>query len=274
MTRGITRTGKTAAAAPATHQRVAVLLGLLAVMAGASPALAQVLPATPGIDRPVPDGHLTVEDPFLELHSGPGRGFPVFFVVERGRWIAIELRRTDWFLVRTQEGARGWVPRAQMERTLAGGATSLRDLLVDGLLARRVEMGGAWGRFEGETMLKLWAHVRASEVFGVELASGQVQGVFSGTDFWQLSLVAEPWGQATWSPFASVGLGQFRNFPNSSLVGARFTDARLASAGLGLRWRAGPRLIVRADWTLYTAFVGDDRSPEYRALTAGLAFSF
>ncbi len=273
MTRGTQRTGTTATArmAPA-HGGVAASLLLLLLLA--LPSQAQILPATPGVDRPVPDGHLTVEDPFLELHSGPGRGFPVFFVVERGRWIAIEMRRTDWFLVRTQEGARGWVPRAQIERTLAGGATSLRDLMVDGLLARRVEMGGSWGRFDGESMLKLWAHVRASEIFGVELATGQVQGVFSGTDFWHASLVAEPWGQAAWSPFASVGLGQFRNFPNTSLVGAKFTDARLASASIGLRWRAGPRLIVRADWTLYTAFVADDRSPEYRALTAGLAFSF
>ena len=34
------------------------------------------------------------------------------------------------------------------------------------------------------------------------------------------------------------------------------------------------RLALRLDWTLYTAFVADERSPEYRALTAGLAFSF
>jgi hypothetical protein len=247
---------------------------LLAAVVGL-PAQAQVQPPQPGRgDIAPPAGHLVVVDPFLELRSGPGRGFPVFFVVEKERWIVVEMRRTDWFLVLTQEGARGWVARSQIERTLAGGERPMRDLLVDGLLANRMELGGAWGRFEKEPMLKLWAHWRASEIFGLEATTGQVQGVFSGTDFWHLALVAEPWGRATWSPYASVGLGQFRNFPNTSLVGARFTDARLASASAGLRWNVNPRLVLRLDWTLYTANVADDRSPEYRALTAGLAFSF
>jgi hypothetical protein len=263
MTRGLARIIQAAAA------------GLLALLLGTGPVQAQVQPAQPGRgDIAAPAGHLIVEDPFLELHSGPGRGFPIFFVVERGRWIVIEMRRTDWFLVLTQEGARGWVARAQIEKTLAGGQTSMRDLLVDGLLANRMELGGAWGRFEREPMLKLWAHWRASEIFGVEATTGQVQGVFSGTDFWHLAVVAEPWGRSRWSPFAGVGIGQFRNFPNTSLVGARFTDARLSSASLGLRFNPNPRLVLRLDWTLYTAFVADERSPEYRALTAGLAFSF
>jgi hypothetical protein len=262
---------RAAADAAAAARALALVLAFVAT----APALAQVQPAQPGRgDIAPPAGHLVVEDPFLELRSGPGRGFPVFFVVERGRWVVIEMRRTDWFLVLTQEGARGWVARAQIERTLAGGQVSMRDRLVDGLLADRVQLGGAWGRFEREPMLKLWAHWRASDIFGLEATTGQVQGVFSGTDFWHLAVVAEPWGRGRWSPFAGVGIGQFRNFPNSSLVGARFTDARLASASLGLRFNAGPRLALRLDWSLYTAFVADERSPEYRALTAGLAFSF
>ena len=32
---------------------------------------------------------LKVADPYLELHTGPGRGFPVFFVVQREDWVVV-----------------------------------------------------------------------------------------------------------------------------------------------------------------------------------------
>ena len=219
---------------------------------------------------------LQVSDPFLEMHTGPGRGYPVFHVVERGQRVTVEMRRTDWYRVRAEGGPVGWVPRRQLELTLteAGATKSFRDILVDDFVVRRVEFGGAWGRFKAEPMLKLWTQVRLAETVGVELGVAQVQGVFSGTDFWSLSLTSEPWSDRRLSPFFSVGLGQFRNIPNSSLVNAVPTDARLAHATLGVRWYLGERFVARLDGSLYTAFVADNRSIEYRAFTAGLAFFF
>ena len=35
---------------------------------------------------------LRVADPYLEMHTGPGRGFPVFFVVARDEWVEVQLR--------------------------------------------------------------------------------------------------------------------------------------------------------------------------------------
>ena len=43
---------------------------------------------------------VTVDDPYLEMHTGPGVGYPVFNVVDRGEIVEIVMRRTDWFLVR------------------------------------------------------------------------------------------------------------------------------------------------------------------------------
>ena len=57
-----------------------------------------------------------VAEPFLELHTGPGQGFPVFHVVDRGQRIEVLKRRTDWFQVRTDRGVRGWVPLGGHER--------------------------------------------------------------------------------------------------------------------------------------------------------------
>ena len=59
-----------------------------------------------------------VADPYLEMHTGPGRGFPKFHVVDRGETVEVMKRRTDWFLVRDGDGTEGWVDRAQLELTL------------------------------------------------------------------------------------------------------------------------------------------------------------
>lgn len=241
----------------------------LPLLAGAA-LQARAADAAPRAER------LQVAEPYLELRTGPGRGYPVFFVVEKAQWVAVELRRTDWYRVRAEGGQLGWVQRSQLETTLtaAGSAKTFRDLLLDDYLKRRVEFSGGWGRFKGEPMLRLGLQARLADTLGAELTVGQVQGLFSGTDFWHVSLVSEPWSDRRFSPYFAVGLGQFRNIPNSSLVDATITDAKLAHASLGLRWHLSERFTARLDWTLYTAFVADNRSTEYRSLTAGLGFYF
>jgi hypothetical protein len=260
------------ASAPATSAPPLVAPGSPAATATAAPA-ADTRYGPDYVER------LQVADPFIELRTGPGRGYPVFHVIERRGWIRIELRRTDWYQVRSennQGGIVGWVHRSQLESTLteAGAGKTFRDLLLDDYLGRRVEFGAAWGRLRAEPMLKLFTGVRLGETLGVELTFAQVQGAFSGSDFWHIALVSEPWSHQRLSPFASVGFGRFRNIPNTSLVQAQTVNANLGHAGVGLRWHLSERFVARLDWSLYTAFVSEQRSLEYRATTVGISFFF
>jgi hypothetical protein len=217
-----------------------------------------------------------ITDPYIELHTGPGRGFPVFFVAERSEWIEILLRRTDWFKVRTADGQEGWVNRAQLESTLteAGTTKAFRDVLLDDYLRRRLEMGAAWGLFDGEPMIKVWGGYRFADALGIELTIGQVQGTFAGTELWNVNLNVEPWSDQRLSPFFGVGVGRFRNFPNLSLVNAVETTANLANAAIGVRWYISERFVARLDYTMYLAYVSDSSSTDYQAATLGIAFFF
>jgi hypothetical protein len=217
-----------------------------------------------------------ITDPYIELRTGPGRGYPVFFVAAREEWIEILLRHTDWFKVRAANGQEGWVNRKQLETTLteAGTTKAFRDILLDDYLQRKLELGAAWGQFESEPMLKIWSAYRFSDALSVEGTIGQVQGVFSGTDFWHVNLNVEPWSDRRLSPFFGIGLGRFKNIPNASLVNAIVTDANLANAAIGLRFHVAERFVARLDYSIYTAYVSDADSAEYKAVTAGIAFFF
>jgi hypothetical protein len=233
---------------------------------------------------PVPDSviggdkveRVQVTDPYIELHTFPGRGYPIFFVAARGEWIAIELRHTDWYKVRTAGGKEGWVTRSQLQTTLAesGLQQAFPDVALNDYLARRVELGAGYGRFHREPMIKFWLSYRLSDTLTIESTFGQVQGVFSGSTLWHVNLQAEPWSDQRFSPFAGIGIGRFKNIPNQSLVAFQTTDARLADAIVGARYHLSDRFMIRADYAIYTAFVSDQRSTEYRAATAGISFFF
>lgn len=253
------------------------LASLLIRIAGLALALLPLLASPPlhAADE-VRAERLQVTDPYVELHTGPGRGYPVFHVAPRGEWVELRLRQTDWFKVRTDKGVEGWVPRRQLETTLTQGGDrkAFRDVLLDDYLQRRVELGAAWGQFDGEPTLKVWTNVKLAETVSVEATAGQIQGLYSGTDYWHLNLHLEPWADQRLSPHFGIGFGNFSNLPNRSLVGALPTDAQLANVMLGLRWHLSERFVLRADYTLTTAYIADRRSGEYRALTAGLSFFF
>ena len=135
----------------------------------------------------------------------------------------IELRHTDWFRVRTDGGKVGWVQRGQLETTLtaAGEQQELprraaRRLPEPQAPARR-RLGPLQVGADAQGLDAATASPRRS---ASRRTLGQVQGVFSGTDFWHLNLIAEPWSDRRLSPFFGIGVGQFKNIPNQSLVGA------------------------------------------------------
>ena len=106
---------------------------------------------------------ILIADPFIELHTGPGRGYPIFHVAERGQEVEIVKRRTDWFMVRTSRGVEGWVPREQMIATLepTGEPLDLQEPARENYMSRRWQAGvnveQNFGRLaQGSFVQRLW----------------------------------------------------------------------------------------------------------------------
>jgi uncharacterized protein YgiM (DUF1202 family) len=217
-----------------------------------------------------------VADPYLELHTGPGRGYPIFDIAERGERVEILMRHTDWFKVRTARGKEGWVSRAQMEATLteAGERKTFRDVLFDDYLARRMEFGFSFGTLNHDPLLSAYAGYRLHENFVVELTASQSVGDFSTTSLYYASLVSQPFPDSRWSPFLSLGAGRFTNTPKSTLVSAVETKGGLANAAVGLRYYVTRQFFLRIEAKKHVALIDYNRTDDYTEMSAGAAFFF
>ena len=95
---------------------------------------------------------LVVTAPFLEMHSGPGRGYPVVYVVGRDELVTVLFSRTDWYKVRAPHGAEGWARREDLAITkLADGEPAPIPPYPDFASHR-----WRWGRGMGCTTARTW----------------------------------------------------------------------------------------------------------------------
>src|SRR5678816_939752 len=96
-----------------------------------------------------------VIEPYLELSTGPGRGYPVFHVIEREASVDVLFRRTDWFKVRDEQGVEGWARAGDMRRTkLADGSPFIFNLGdMAGFTSHNWELGIGGGDYGGAELI-------------------------------------------------------------------------------------------------------------------------
>jgi len=220
---------------------------------------------------------LEVVEPYLELHTGPGRGFPIFHVVDRGERVSLIQRKTDWYRVATAKGIEGWASRQSLEKTLtaAGVPATFRDTLLDDYLQRHLEVGFALGSLDqADPMVTVRAAYRFQQNLAIELAYAQATGNFSSSTFTYLSLVSHPFPEWEWSPYFSLGLGRFRNTPKQTLIGTQETEANLGNVAIGLNWYLTGSFIVRGEYRRHIVYQDVDRLNEYNELSLGFSFFF
>ncbi len=103
---------------------------------------------------------LVVTEPYLEMHSGPGRGFPVVYTVGRDELVTVLYSRTDWYKIRAPRGQEGWVRRADLMRTvLASGEPAPIPPYPD-FSTHRWEVGAGYGVYNRQNLVTAYAGLR------------------------------------------------------------------------------------------------------------------
>jgi len=214
-----------------------------------------------------------VADPYLEMQTGAGSGYPVFYVVERGEWVRILKRKTEWFKVRTDRGKEGWVRREQMEQTLTptGSKLDLPDVAEGDFVRRRWEMGISSGDFSGATIISAWSGYGFTRNLSMELSVSNVLGSYSSSLMGNVGLLAHPFPEWRFSPYFTLGTGIIQTTPKASLVQTRDRTNNTTHVGVGLRVYLAKRFIVRFDYKSLVIFSSQDDNQEINVWQIGFA---
>lgn len=201
---------------------------------------------------------LEVVDSYLEMHTGPGRGYPVFFVIEQGEAVEVLTRRPDWYEVRIKKGGEyklGWVKAPQIARTMkASGepadlpSTSYGDyaknrwrfgFVAGSLSGRELKNADTFGASLGYNPLSwLGAELELSKFYGNDVRGTQLN----------LNAVLEPFSQWRLSPSVILGGGTTDVEAQPRLVPLAFDNESHQTYGLRLNYYAGRNFIVRGEY--------------------------
>jgi uncharacterized protein YgiM (DUF1202 family) len=217
-----------------------------------------------------------VSAPYIELHTGPGRGYPIFYVAERGESVEILLRKTDWFKVRTARGKQGWVARAQIEQTqlAAGQPLRLADAGRDDYNRRRWELGAMGGSFGGADIITAYGGYAFASTLATELALSQVLGTYSDSLMLTVNLVAQPFPEWRVSPFFVLGSGVMHTNPKVTLVQSQSRLDSATHVGLGARTYLARRLLLRAEYNNYVVYQNKDSNQRINEWKIGFSVFF
>jgi hypothetical protein len=217
-----------------------------------------------------------VADPFIELHTGPGRGYPVFHVEERGAWIDVIRRKTGWYKVRTRKGQEGWVWREQLAETFmpSGAKTRLAETGREQFADHDFAVSAMGGQFEGAEVMTVAGSAYLTPNLSVEVAASKILADFSSSTMADVSVLAHPFPEWRISPFFALGTGVINTNPNVTLVEPRDKTDRLSRVGLGVRVYLTSRFEFRAQYNNYVIFQSVDDNQEVDEWKIGLTAFF
>lgn len=217
-----------------------------------------------------------VADPFIELRTGPGGGYPVFYVVERGGDISIIKRKTSWFKVRAANGKEGWVDRQQMELTMApdGSAVDFADPRFEDVTKSHWEAGLFSGEFDGAALISLYGGYAFSENLSFEITATQVLGDYSELELYNFSVNHYVFPQWLVTPYFSIGSGRIKTKPKSSLVTTANRDDDTLNVGVGIRAYLTQEFFFRLEYRNYVVLTNRDENEELEEWKAGFKVIF
>jgi hypothetical protein len=255
----------------------ALLVGVLLALTG--PATASPLDLVSERFRSE-QPQVTVADPFIELHTGPGRGYPIFYVAGEGEQVVVLKRKTDWFLIRMPRGSfdsrEGWVHVDQLRRTLdpAGNAIDIPSYGMDDFVTRRWELGLAGGDIDGAASISGTLTFNLTPHIGLHGELAQILGDHSDGYMGSVSVVIRPFPGWRVSPYFGIGTGYIAITPQTTIVQTQDLKDEIVHAGFGADVYMSRKFLLRLEYRRHTVLTSRDDNEEINQWKAGFSIFF
>jgi uncharacterized protein YgiM (DUF1202 family) len=222
------------------------------------------------------DQESTVVDAYLEMRTAPGRGYPVFYVAERGESIKLLKQKTDWVKIRNQHGIEGWVHVNEIGRTASenGDLLALKSPDLESFGNRRWEAGLMVGDYGGSDATTVYGGFHFTRNLSVEVELTENYGDFSDGRMATVNILHQMFPHWRYSPFLSIGGGVRETNPRSTLVSTSDRTDSTASVGAGLRIYLSRRLLLRVQYRNYAVMTDRDDDEEVDEWKIGISAFF
>lgn len=233
-------------------------------------------------DEPTEDAlNVLVMEPYIEMHTGPGRGYPVFHVVAGGDNIRIIKRRTSWFLIETntRRPVRGWAKYNDMTLTAKsvsddGSAIYASFPGYDRSNPSRWSWTIAGGDFSRAAAISTSFSYRLTSNIALQVEGSQILGDFSDGKMLTGSIRHYPFPAWRVSPYFQLGAGVLQTQPSATLVQAADRTDNTLLVGGGLNVFLGRRFNLLLDYRRHTVLTSRDNNEEINEWKLGFNVSF
>lgn len=222
---------------------------------------------------------LTVNAPYIDVHTGPGRGYPIFYVVERDDQIEVLKQRTDWFSIRVQDRSsekEGWVHRDHLTGSLYQNG-DVADFSLPGrldLAGNRWMLTGMGGDFAGADSLSFTLGYRMTQNLSIEGRVGRAVGDFSDSEFAYARISSQPFPEWRISPFFVLGSGVIYTSPNTQLVQAEDREDAAMLVGLGVQSFLSRAFTIRLEYNQHLVLTNREINEDVNEWQLGFSVSF
>ncbi|WP_298442729.1 SH3 domain-containing protein [uncultured Ferrimonas sp.] len=216
----------------------------------------------------------TIAVPLVELHSGPGIGYPVVQVLEQGEDVTLLLTRTSWIKVQDKRGQQGWVPSQALTGLLYQSQPLLNAQANPSFALRHWESGVLYGDLEGANFYNIYADIALSDVFSAELSAGKALGKISDSSLFELMLMSHLVPEWPVVPYVGIGGGYISTSPHGVIADGIKRDHALMSATSGIKYHISRNFIVRAEYRLSLALTDRDQNEEIETWKIGIGVFF
>lgn len=217
---------------------------------------------------------VVVRAPYLNMYTGPGRGYPIFHVVEYGESLWLLKRRTDWVKVGSRRGHQGWVRVEDLQdiEDPRGEPVMVPSLDYDSYRAKRFRLGFSHGDFGGADAVGVSLGYGFTANLSVEMRLSHGVGAFSDSRTYQVALLHQPFPQWRVSPYFALGTGINVTSPNATIVATEDRRDTALLAGFGAMSYLSRRLVLRAEVANHYLLTSRESNQEIIEWKLGLDF--
>jgi hypothetical protein len=239
---------------------------------------------------------LSILEPFLDFHTGPGKNYPIFYIAQYGEIIEVQKRRNDWFKVTLEvSGDRiktGWIHRNAIGLTMR--SNSLPEIITDNkaniseediVLAKddpllstlfnpNLYFGFNYGQRASADVVGVHIGKQITDSFNVELQVDEFLGATAQGQTWAGILAFSPFPTWRLSPYTEIGAGSIHSTARGTNSQQNAGSNKFLQSGFGLQLRLSDRYRLRLEYRHLNVLTSNDNNGEIETWHIGFSGYF